>query len=466
MTKHSEIKKPLIRIAIVGAGPSGFYTAGQLLNEKNFSIEVDMFDRLPTPYGLVRGGVAPDHQKIKSVTKVFERIAQKDRFRFYGNVEFGTHIKLEDLQTHYHQIVFATGAQSGKRLNIPGAELQGSYPASDFVAWYNAHPDYRDLTFDLSQEQVAVIGIGNVALDVARILCHTPEELHKTDIADYALEALRQSRVKEVYLLGRRGPAQAAFTPPEIVELGQLSNLDIAVPRDEAQLDPLSQADMDANPDRATLKNIETLQAYANLPPNGKPRQLNLRFLVSPVEIFGNPAGQIIGLQLVKNELYRTEGGTLRPRPTQMVEDIPAGLIFHSIGYRGVALPGIPFNDRWGIIPNQNGRVILEDGSLMVGIYSAGWIKRGPSGVIGTNKLDATETVAAMLADLQSGVRLNPVSPTAASAEKMIYDHQPRHLVFTDWLHLDQIEIERGTAENRPRIKFSVVEEMLSQLNI
>ena len=289
-----------LRVAVIGAGPAGFYTAEHLLKQKQHIIEVDLFDRLPTPYGLVRGGVAPDHQKIKSVTKAYERTAKKRGFRYFGFVEFGTDIKLADLKPYYHQIVFATGTQAGKRLNIPGAELIGSHAASDFVAWYNGHPDYGMFEFDLSNECAVVIGVGNVAMDVARILCLTPDELRKTDIADYALEALSNSNIKKVYVLGRRGPAQAAFTNPEIKELGQLDDTDVIVLPKEAQLDPLSQADLDNRRDQSTVRKVELIQEYASHPESDKSRQIILRFLVSPNEILGDAAGQIIGVRLVK----------------------------------------------------------------------------------------------------------------------------------------------------------------------
>lgn len=465
MTNLGTDKTPL-RVAIIGAGPAGFYTAEHLLKQKQFNIEVDLFDRLPTPYGLVRGGVAPDHQKIKSVTRAYERTAKKNGFRYFGYVEFGADITLDNLKTHYHQIVFATGTQAGKLLNIPGAELEGSHAASDFVAWYNGHPDYRMFKFDLSQERVAVIGVGNVAMDVARILCLTPDELHRTDIADYAFEALSQSKIKEVIVLGRRGPAQAAFTNPEIKELGQLEDTDIIVYPNEAQLDPLSQADLDERRDQTTLRKVELIQDYANGQLAGKSRQITLRFLASPEEIFGDDSGQVTGIRLVKNELSQTEAGTLRPKPTDQTEDISVGLVFHSIGYRGLPLPGVPFNESWGVIANKKGRVIDPDKNVPIpGLYTAGWIKRGPSGVIGTNKLDASETVKGMLEDFENGVMLNPSTPNALSAEEMVRQCQPEYLVFGEWLQLDELEVERGKEKDRPRLKFTVIDEMLSAVD-
>src|SRR5574341_749119 len=268
MTQPGIEANPL-RVAIMGSGPAAFYAADYLLKQTKIVIEIDMFDRLPTPFGLVRAGVAPDHQKIKTVTKVFDKIAGNPRFRFYGNVEYGKHITLSDLQVHYHRILFATGAQTDRHMGIPGENLRRSHPATEFVAWYNGHPDYRDCQFDLSQERAAVVGVGNVAVDVVRILCRTPEELATTDIADYALEALRKSRVKEVYLLGRRGPAQAAFTNPEVKELGELADADVLALPDEVELDELSRAAVEKSQDRATLKKVEILKEYARRKPGG-----------------------------------------------------------------------------------------------------------------------------------------------------------------------------------------------------
>lgn len=475
MIKLGTVTNPL-RIAIIGAGPAGFYTAEHLLKQKQFNIEVDLFDRLPTPYGLVRGGVAPDHQKIKSVTKAYERTARKRGFRYFGYVEFGSNIKLDDLRAHYHQVVFATGTQAGKLLNIPGAELDGSHAASDFVAWYNGHPDYRMFEFDLSQERVAVIGVGNVAMDVARILCLTPEELQRTDIADYALEALQRSNIKEVYVLGRRGPAQAAFTNPEIKELGNLQDTDVCVLPDEARLDPLSQTDLDQRRDQTTLRKVELIQDYAkhfgtqgvgaNGGSNGKSRQITLRFLVSPNEILRDETGKVGGICLVKNKLTKTEAGTLRPQTTDQTEKMPVGLVFHSIGYRGLPLPDVPFNENWGVILNKAGRILdPETETPLPGLYTAGWIKRGPSGVIGTNKLDASETVKCMLEDFEKGILLDPSKPDRSAAEELVRERQPEYLIFNEWLQLDELEVERGKEKDRPRLKFTLIDEMLASVD-
>ncbi|MBM4185590.1 MAG: NADP oxidoreductase, partial [Gemmatimonadetes bacterium] len=302
------------RVAIVGSGPAGFYVAEHLLKQTEIPVRVDMFDRLPTPFGLVRFGVAPDHPKIKSVTRVFDKIAKNPGFRFYGNVEIGKDVTLAELKDHYHQICFSTGAQTDRAMGIPGEDLPRSHAATEFVAWYNGHPDYRDCKFDLSVERVAVVGVGNVAVDVARILSKTPDELAKTDIADHALEALRRSKIREVTMLGRRGPAQAAFTNPEVRELGELEGADIRVLTEEVRLDPASQADVDGSDDDTVKKKVSILQEFAQQPRAGKSRLLTLRFLVSPTELIAGPDGGVRAMRLAKNEIY-AEGGRLQSRP-------------------------------------------------------------------------------------------------------------------------------------------------------
>ena len=462
MTQPGTEAQPL-RVAIVGAGPAGYYAADHLLRQDSVVVEVDMIDRLPTPYGLVRAGVAPDHQKIKSVTAAFDKVAAHPRFRFHGGVDFGKDVTVADLRRHYHQILYSTGAQTDRRMGIPGEDLEGSHPATEFVAWYNGHPDYRDCRFDLSQERAAVVGVGNVAIDVARILCRSPQELATTDIADHALEALRSSRIKEVYLLGRRGPAQAAFTNPEVKELGELADADVTARHDEVELDELSRAAVERSQDRAALKKAEILREYAARKPGGKSKKLIIRFLVSPVELCGNEAGEVAALRLVRNRLDATAAGTLQAKPTDQFETLPVGLVFRSVCYRGVPLPGVPFHESWGVILNEQGRVLDPDTKQpVVGEYAAGWIKRGPTGVIGTNKPDAAQTVACMMEDLAAGRILKPDEP--AAAERLIRGRQPRCVSYEDWLKLNELEVSRGRAAGRPRVKFTRVEDMLAAL--
>jgi len=450
-----------LRVAIIGAGPAGFYAAAHLLKQKELNIEVDLYDKLPTPFGLVRGGVAPDHQKIKSVTKAYHKTAQHPNFRFYGNIELGKHLNVDDFLSYYHQVCYTIGTQADRKLGIPGEDLERSHSATEFVAWYNGHPDYRHLEFDLSQERVAVIGVGNVAVDVARILCRTHNELSKTDIADYALEALKNSNVKEVYMLGRRGPAQAAFTNPEVKELGELEDADAFIPKDEAIPDALSKAQLEAEPDRTTQRKLEIIKELSDNESQSKSKRLVIRFLVSPTELIDDGKGRVGGLQLVKNELYATETGKLRPRATATTEILDATLVFRSVGYKGVATPGIPFNSDWGVILNEKGRVLSEESkSRVVGQYTAGWIKRGPSGVIGTNKADAVETAECMLEDAKSGNILTPEYPDRAQLEEFLITQQPDLFSYQRWEKLDELEIAKGASQARPRVKFTDIEAM------
>src|SRR5206468_1884947 len=378
---------------------------------------------------------------------------------------FGKDITVSDLRRHYHQILYSTGAQTDRRMGIPGEDLKGSHPATEFVAWYNGHPDYRDCRFDLSQERAAVVGVGNVAIDVARILCRSPQELATTDIADHALEALRSSRIKEVYLLGRRGPAQAAFTNPEVKELGELADADVTARPEEVELDELSRAAVERSQDRAALKKAEILREYAARKPGGKSKKLIIRFLVSPVELCGNEAGEVAALRLARNRLEATAAGTLQAKPTDQFETLPVGLVFRSVGYKGVPLPGVPFHESWGVILNEKGRVLDgETKQPIVGEYTAGWIKRGPTGVIDTNKPDALETVERMIEDLRSGRVLEPPEPHAHAAAQLLHECQPRLFTYHDWLKLNEIEVGRGRGAGRPRVKFTRVDDMHAAL--
>jgi ferredoxin/flavodoxin---NADP+ reductase len=372
-----------LRVAVVGSGPAGFYAAGALLSA-DMPVEVDMIERLPTPWGLVRLGVAPDPPKIKSVSRAFERIAAQPGFRFIGNVEIGKDLHHADLVDLYNAVVYAVGAQSDRRMGIPGEDLPGSWAATEFVAWYNGHPDYQHLEFDLSGKRAVVIGNGNVAVDVARMLALTAEELAPTDTTDAAIDAIANSGIEEIVMVGRRGPAQAAFTTPELIELGELAGADVIV--DAADLEGAEPTDTNSE------RNLEVLREYAAREPEGKPKRLVLRFFRSPVEIVGDE--RVEAIELVRNTL----DADLRAVPTDDRETLEAGVVFRSVGYRGVALPEVPFDERTGTIPNDRGRV-------EPGVYAAGWIKRGPSGVIGTNKKDATETVGLLLADLRDAPR-------------------------------------------------------------
>ncbi len=454
-----------LRVAIFGSGPTGFYATDHLFKAPGVTVEVDLYDRLPTPYGLVRGGVAPDHQKIKSVTRAYERTATNPRFRFFGGVEFGSDIRLDDVRRHYHAVIFAVGAQVDRAMRIPGEDLPRSHAATEFVAWYNGHPDYRDREFDFSQESVAVVGVGNVAVDVCRVLARSVDELKTTDIADYALEQLAESRIREIHMLGRRGPAQAAFSNPEIRELGELEGADIRVLEEEARLDEVSEAWVASGADKAAPRKVEILQQYAAERRSGKPRTLTVRFLVSPVELVAGPDGGVSRVRLVFNELYRTDRGGVRPRATERFEDLDAGLVFRSVGYRGVALPEVPFRDDWGVIPSEGGRVLdAPDGERVNGQYCAGWIKRGPTGVIGTNKPDALETVQNLLEDVAAGRHWNPENPSAEAIERLVRERVPDYFSFDDWKALDAIEVARGKEQGRPRVKFVTVEAMQSAI--
>jgi ferredoxin/flavodoxin---NADP+ reductase len=451
-----------LRVAIIGSGPSGFYAAGHLLKAKSHPdlvAQVDVFDRLPTPWGLVRGGVAPDHPNIKAVSRVYEKTAEHPEFRFYGNVELGRDLTHDDLTERYHAVVYAIGAQTDRRMGIPGEDLAGSWAATEFVAWYNGHPDYRDLEFDLSVETAVVVGNGNVAADVARMLALTREELACTDVADHALEALADSNVREIVVLGRRGPAQAAFPNPELLELGEMTDADVFVDPGEAELDPLSRAFIESDAAHGTAKkNVTIIDGYSRRPPAGKRRRIVLRFLVSPVEILGDD--RVEGVRIQRNELAEDERGQIRPRPTDQVEDIPAGLVFRSIGYRGTALEDVPFDEAHAVIPNDRGRV-MDGGEQVTGEYAVGWIKRGPTGIIGTNKRDAQETVDVLLEDLDAGRLLDPADPDRDSLDALIAERRPDAVSYSGWQAIDDSERSAGEPQGRPRVKLCSFEDLL-----
>ena len=445
------------RVAIVGSGPAAFYSAMELLRHDDPMVSVDMLERLPTPYGLVRGGVAPDHEKIKSVTKIFERAAGHPRFRFFGNVEFGKDIQRLDLLQRYHAVIYAFGSRTDRHLNIIGETLQGSHAATEFVGWYNGHPDYRHHQFDLTSKRVAIIGMGNVAIDCARILCQDPENLAKTDIAQHALEALRQSEVEEVFLIGRRGPVQAAFTPAEVRELLHLPKVDAVMRASDLELDEHSKEEL-SKASRNTKLNMEILQQIHDQGDRGNPRKLHLCFLISPTKIEGSE--KVEGLELVHNEIVK-EGGVLRAKATDEVMHLDVDMIFRSIGYMGEAIPGLPFDDRRGTLPNDQGQLLDGvDGKLLNQEYTAGWIKRGPSGVIGTNKQDATETVSRLKKNWQTSPTPQP-KLVQHDLLDLLKKKKIQFVSFEDWKKLDKFEIEQGQQNGKSRHKICEVQEML-----
>jgi ferredoxin--NADP+ reductase len=445
-----------VRVAIIGSGPAGSYAAGQLLSHSATELHVDLFERLPTPWGLVRAGVAPDHPKIKSVTRIYERTAEHARLRYYGNVEFGREITLADLREHYNAIVYAVGTPVDRALGIPGEDLPRSYAATDFVGWYNGHPDFADHAFDLRGERALVIGAGNVALDVARMLMLTREELSRTDVADHALEALGESTISEVLVIARRGPEQAAFTNPELLELGELSAAEVLVDADELAV---AESVSDPHADTTARRNVEILREYAMRPASGKPRSIALRFLLSPVAIEGDRGVERV--VLARNELVMDRGGALRANSTDERIVEPVHTVFRAIGYRGTPLPDVPFDEHRSVIANAGGRVVGADG-VRHGEYVVGWAKRGPSGVIGTNKKDANDTVERLLEDLGGGRLLTPAPIGDAALDRYIRERAPNVVDYAGWARIDQHERRAGEPHGRPRIKLTRVQEMLA----
>lgn len=450
-----------LRVAIIGAGPSGFYAADQIIKDPETHAQVDLFDRLPTPYGLVRGGVAPDHPKIKSVTRVYERTAAKEGFRFFGNVEVGRDLGVEDFEKHYHAILYTFGAEADRELGIPGEDLPGSYAATAFVGWYNAHPDYADRNFNLDKaKRAVVIGNGNVALDVARMLALDDAELRRTDTADHAIDVLDASTIEEIVVLGRRGPAQAAFTNPEVKELGELEEADVVVDPAEVELDPASKAWIESEEaDKTARVNVEIVREFASREATGKPKRVVLRFLASPIEIKGGE--KVESIVIGRNELVEQDGG-LRARDTGDREELECDLVLRSVGYTGIPLRGVPFDERRGTILNEHGRVLeAHGGDHRVGHYTAGWIKRGPSGVIGTNKKCATETVEHLFQDVAAGRLLEPESPEPDAIEALLTERGAHYVSFSGWEKIDAAEVGKGEPHGRPRVKFVRIDEML-----
>ncbi len=452
--------RTLPRVAIVGAGPAGAFAASCLLRTYG-DVEIDLFERLPTPWGLLRGGVAPDHQEIKRLEDTFDRQTLKRGCRFLGNVEVGRDVTHGELMRHYTAVIYATGAQTDKSLGIPGEALPGSWAATEFVAWYNGHPDYRELPFDLSARRAVVIGNGNVAADVVRILTLSPTELERTDIADHALEVLRDSAIEEVVVLGRRGPAQAAFTSAEVRELGHLEGVDLRVDPADVALDDVSRDWLAEHGTFTARKNVQLLQEFAARPArNDAGRRIELRFLTSPVEIRGEQ--RVEAVTVGRNGIVRGDDGMLRARALDGdPETIACGLVLRSVGYRAVPLPGVPFDERHFVLPNASGRVLTPDGDPLPGVYAVGWIKRGPTGILGTNKRDAEETVTCLAEDLRGGVLPAPEQPGAAQIDALLAERAPGLVTVDGWRAISRHELERGRSQRRPRVKLASRDELL-----
>jgi len=437
-----------LHVAVVGSGPSGFYAAAALLAADEPGARVDLLERLATPWGLVRSGVAPDHPKIKSIADAFEQIARHERFRWYGNVDLGTDVTRDELLQSYDAVVYALGAQTDRHLGVPGEELTGSVAATDVVGWYNGHPHYTDFAMSLHSPRAVVVGNGNVALDIARMLCTEPADLRTTDIADHSLAVLADSGVREVMVLGRRGPVQATWTTLELRELGELVDVQVVVEPDGV-LDVSD--DALAPPVRRNLAALRTLAAR---PPAPHARRLVFRFLRSPVALYGD--GHVQQVELARNELVADDGGRSRAQDTGDRELVDAGLVVRAIGYLGVPVDGLPFDPSSGHIPHEQGRVVGHDRE-----YVVGWIKRGPTGVIGTNKKDARESVQTLLADLTGGGPLDPSPDRPARLEGWLLSRQPHLVTAAGWQAINEVERAAGAAQGRPRVKLVRTGELL-----
>jgi ferredoxin--NADP+ reductase len=450
-----KIMTSVYKIAIIGSGPSGFYAAEALLDSE-INVEVHMYERLPTPFGLVRSGVAPDHPKLKQVINIFKRIAEHESFKFFGNVSIGEDVSLEALQNTYSAVVFATGAGIDRSLNIPGEALKGSHSATEFVGWYNGHPDFQDCTFDLSNKSCVVIGHGNVSADVCRILLKSVDELKQTDITQQAIDTLSKSNIQEVHIIGRRGPAQSKFSTKELRELSELENCEIIVNPEDLVLNDESAAELD---DRANLNNrlnVELLRTLSEKKATGETKKCYLHFLKSPTAVIGEQ--QVDGIELTGNDLSG-EPFYQKARSNDHSEILDCGTVFRSVGYRGSPIQGVPFDDQRGVIPNVDGRVTTVEGEPQKGIYVTGWIKRGPSGIIGTNRADSVETVETLLSNLSE-----LTVQTDSSVDDLLNSIRAKGVqivTYEDWLKIDNSEVEKGSLVGKPREKMTKVKEML-----
>jgi len=452
-----------LRVAVIGSGPAGFYAAETLLRNAEVPVEVDVFDRLPTPYGLVRGGVAPDHPKIKSVARVLERTAERPAFRFLGNVMLGRDLTVEDLRDHYHQIVYATGNEADRRLGVPGEGIPGSTPATVFVGWYNGHPDYRLARIRLDAGRAAIIGNGNVAVDSARILLRTPEELAPTDMPVHAREALAASRVREIWLLGRRGPAQAAFTRQELGELAELADTDLCVDPAELVLDPASEAELAGSPLRQ--KNLAILRDAASRGPTGRGRVLHLRFCVSPSAFVADASGRLSALTLERNRLEAGPDGTVVARPTGETETLEVGLALTAVGFAADRIPGVPFDEAARIVSNRDGRVFdPSTGRVVPNEYVVGWARTGARGLIGSHRTGSAEVVARMLDDWRGRSAAPRDLPPREEVDAVLSRRGVPVVGFSDWKRLDEVEVARGALRGAPRDKIADIRAMLDLL--
>ncbi len=457
MTNANGRQNPL-HVAIVGSGPSGFYAAEALLRSER-DVRVDLIERLPTPFGLVRSGVAPDHPKLKQSIQVFERVLREDGLRFFGNVTLGRDVSVRELQASHHAVILACGAQSDRRIGIPGEDLAGSHTATEFVGWYNGHPDFRDRTFDLSCNVAVIVGHGNVAADVCRILAKPVDDLRDSDIAEHALEALSHSRIEEIHVIGRRGPVQAKFTPKELRELGEIRGASAYVDPGECHIGAQCEIEL-ANPTNTfAAKNAEIFRSFAKPAPSAASRTIRFRFYRSPLALHGEDC--VKGMTLSCNDLTGPAFSQVA-RANGKQEEVACGLLFRSIGYRSVPIEGVPFDDARGIVPNERGQV-LDDGVPIPGFYVTGWQKRGPTGIIGTNRADSLETVESLLSNLDAVSAAT--KPGAAGLRAVLETRDVQIIDINGWHKIDLAEIARGQPRGKLREKFTRVGEMLRLLS-
>lgn len=441
-----------LRLAVVGAGPAGIYASDLIIKaQRDFEVSIDLFDLLPAPYGLVRYGVAPDHPRIKGIIKALYEVLDRGDIRFFGNVKYGTDLKLSDLKKHYNAVIFATGAIKDADLNIPGIDLDGSYGAADFVNWYDAHPDFP-LTWPLNAKQIAVIGNGNVALDVARMLIKLPDDLLSTDIPEHVYQGLKSSPVTDVHVFGRRGPAQVKFSPLELREALHVNGVQAIVDPADFQFDEGSQAAIDGNNQIRVM--VKTLQDLKDNPQTQQERRLHLHFFHSPIEVVGED-GKVSGIKFERTKL----DGTGNVIGTGEIVEYPVQAVYRAVGYFGSELDEIPFDEKAGVIANSEGRVLDSAGQHIPGVYCTGWIKRGPVGLIGHTKADAIETIGHLIADRSSWWQ-----PAEPSEEAVVETLRERGVDFMDWKHwlnVDAKERALGESDGRERIKLFDRSEML-----